>query len=371
MTVVVIMFIIGVGLLTLGMHGRIFAIQTGAEITARCAADAGLTDALAAMNQKKNVLPWDDSILPSVTGETLPYCNATYDYAVTGDLDTGYSVQAIGYHASGPRREVNATLRVRGLFDYGIVVKETVTLHTSVLVDGYDSSDAARTDVPVQVATVNPNPSSVVLKSGAMVDGEVLHGVDFDFPIVDPPALNAVDTELFAQGSTLKIGPADSGRYSGIRLLQNQSDSNTVVPAELEIEGGDVVLHVTGDIWLGNSCEVTIAPDSSLTMYLNGDMVMCNSSSFNNQTQIPSNLALYGIGAEQHLEIKAKSDWFGVIYAPNADIDIKAMGDVYGSFVATSLDNRAASFVWYDAALSDVDLGTIGSRFTIERWYEK
>jgi hypothetical protein len=269
-------------------------------------------------------------------------------------------------------KKVYAALRVKGLFDLGILVKETVTLHSGVLVDGYNSSDPSQADVLVQVATVSNNPGDIAVMPGATVDGEILIGVDSDFPEVDPPALAVTDTDIYTKGKTITIGPADSGQYNNINLLQ-QGDVNTgtVKPGILEIAGGDVVLYVTGDIWLGNSCEITIKPDSSLTLYLDGDLVMGNSSSFNNETKIPGNLALYGTGEDQKLEVKAKSDWYGVIYAPNADIYLKAKGDVYGAFVAKSLDNKSGGFVWYDSALRDVDLDGIGSRFAVRRWWEE
>jgi hypothetical protein len=369
--VLVILLFLGNGLMNISLQARIFAIRTGDQIAARCAADAGLTKAVFEMNQMKENSPWNDSVLPQATDAVLPNCDATFSYAVTGDLDGGYSVESIGMSGMAIRK-VYAALRVKGLFDFGILVKETVTLHSGVLVDGYNSSDASQADVLVQVATVSNNPDDIAVMPGATVDGEVLFGVDSDFPEVDPPALTVTDTDIYTKGKTITIGPADSGQYSNINL-QQQGDANTGIakPGILEIAGGDVVLHVTGDIWLGHICEITIKPDSSLTLYLDGDLVMGNSSSFNNETKIPSNLALYGTGEGQKLEIKAKSDWYGVVYAPNADIYLKAKGDVYGAFVGTSLDNKSGGFVWYDAALRDVDLDGIGSRFAVRRWWEE
>lgn len=369
--ILVILLFLGNGLLTLGLQARTYATRTGDQIEARCAADAGLTKAIFAMNQMKKNSPWNDSVLPQAADEALPNCDATISYTVTGDLDGGYAVESIGRSGMAVRK-VYSTLRVKGLFDYGILVKETVTLYSGMLVDGYNSSDPSQTDVLVQVATVSNNPGDIALMPGATVDGEILIGVDSDFPEVDALDLTVTDTDIYAKGKTLTISPADSGQYNNISLMQKgDANTGTVKPGILEIGGGDVVLHVTGDIWLGNSCEITIKPDSSLTLYLDGDMVMGNSSSFNNETKIPANLALYGTGEDQKFDIKAKGDWYGVVYAPNADVYIKAKGDIYGAFVATSLDNKAGGFFWYDAALRDVDLDDIGSRFAVRRWWEE
>lgn len=364
MIVIVILLMIGTGLLTLGMHGRIFAIRTASQIAARCAADAGLTQAIFEMNEKKKASPWDDITLPDATDQALPNCDATFSYTVTGDADTGYAVQSIG-KSGRAQREVNAGLRLKGLFDFGILVKDTVTLHSAVLVDGYNSSDASQSDVFVQVATVNPDPDSIVLKPGASIDGETLFGVNPDFPPVYPPEFSDTSPAIYGKGKTAKIGPENSGKYTDITLLGEE------LPGVLEISGGDVVLHITGDVWMGQGCEMIIRPDSSLTIYLDGNWVGGNSSGVNNQTQIPANFAIYGTGEDQQLELKAKSDWYGVVYAPEADIIIKAKSDVYGSFVANSLDNKAEGFVWYDAALREVSVDDLGVRFVVERWYEQ
>jgi len=55
--VVMILLVMGVGLLDLGMKGRVYSIRTASDITARCAADSGLEMALYEMNEKLKVKP--------------------------------------------------------------------------------------------------------------------------------------------------------------------------------------------------------------------------------------------------------------------------------------------------------------------------
>jgi len=70
-------------------------------------------------------------------------------------------------------------------------------------------------------------------------------------------------------------------------------------------------------------------------------------------------------------DLKAKSSWYGAIYAPNADISIKAGADLYGSFIGSSFENKAGGFIWYDAALQNVSTTDIGVAFIVERWHEE
>jgi len=94
----IVLLIMGVGLLSLGMHRRIFSVQTCSGIGARSAADAGLTKALFELNEKLKTKPWNDSSLPNATNELLTGSDAVFSYKVTGDKNSGYTVISVGKH---------------------------------------------------------------------------------------------------------------------------------------------------------------------------------------------------------------------------------------------------------------------------------
>jgi hypothetical protein len=363
---VVILLLMGGGLLSLGLHGRLQTIRAGSEITARCAADAGLTKALFEMNEMNQKLEGTNSDyegLPHAVNETLPSCDATFSYGITKGSDGRYVVKSVGTSGRGTKT-VNASLRLAGLFEYGILVKDTITLYSGTKVDGYDSNDPGATDVPVQIATTSTDAGDISLMPGATVDGEVLLGVDGYFPTVTAPILPDANTGIYAKGTTETIRPEDSAKYQSINLMQG---SGLTV---LEVTGGDVVLHVTGNIYLGQDCELLIKSDSTLTIYLEGDLSAGNSSGINNLNENPTTFVLYGIGEKQTFDLKAKSSWYGAIYAPEADISIKAGADIYGAFIGTSFENKAGGYIYYDSALSDVSETDVAVRYVVERWFE-
>lgn len=357
---VIILLAVGTGLLNLGLQGRMFAVRMGSEIAARTAADAGLTKALFAMNEKLEVFPWDANTLPQIMDAGLANCDATFSYAVTGDLGNNYVAESVG--SSGQTtKSVNAILRLQGLFDYGILAEETITLYSGTVVDGYDPENPGATDVPVQIATDSSDEGSITLQPGASVDGDMLLGVDGYYPDVTPPILPDMGA-IELQDANIVLTPAESGKYTLIELKVNGS---------ITIEGGDVVLHITGDIWLGQGTELVIKPDTSLTIYLDGDLTAGNSSGINNETQDSTCFILYGTGEDQTFELKAKSDWFGAVYAPNAEISIKSGANIYGAFVSTDFETKAGGFIYYDAALRNVTTTDVGVRFIVERWQEE
>jgi hypothetical protein len=360
-------------------------MQVTSEIEARCAVDAGLTKAVFEMNEKLKVDPWDDGTLPEAADEMLPNFDSTFSYAVTGSMGSGYSVESIGKSTRAERRAYS-TLLLKGVFEYALFVKGVLTLKGGTIIDGYNSTDPTITDVELEIGTNSILSDNIILNSGVVVNGSVLVGVngvvgnvikdlgaitegkdslkvEVEFPPVEAPALADMGS-ISVHGGTVTIGPADSGQYGQIVLKRAGQ------PGILEVTGGVVVLHITGDIDLGQDCEMVVKSGASLTLYLDGDLVADNNAGINNEST-PPNFKLYGTGEDQQFDIKAKSDMLGAIYAPNADITIMAIGDVYGSIIARNFEMKSGGNFYYDEALKEVTVDDEAVRFVVNRWHEE
>jgi hypothetical protein len=394
MIAVMILLAIGVAILSLGWNSRVYSMRTASDIAARCAADAGLTMALFEMNEKLQVKPWDGSTLPQATDVQLPHCDEICSYTVAGDLGAGYVITSTG-KSDQARRAVRATIGLQGIFDHAILTKSTLVLKSGTTVDGYNSLDPLDADADVSIGTQSTLDSSIVLNMGVTVDGDVIVGAGGNpdtairdlgstttgdqyagtsldaLPRITAPAdLSNMGTGIGTQGQTVTITPADNGQYSNIDLRQSGSEG-AVSPGVLVISGGDVVLHITGDIQLGQSCEIVIEEGSTLTLYVDGDMHCRESSGINteNPSQQAETLQVYGTGeGTQYFDIKAKSEFTGVIYAPNADVDLYSGGDVYGAIVADTFEFKAGGNYHYDEALREVDVDDKAVRFVVMRW---
>jgi hypothetical protein len=388
--VVIILLAMGTGLLNMGLNNRIISIRTSSDIKARCAADAGLTMALYKMNEKKQKGGfWDGSTLPQAIDEKLPYCNTAYSYTITGDLTNGYFVKSVG-RADQAQRTVCASLRLKGLFEYAILTKETLMLKPDTLIDGFNSDDPLDTDVEVDISTQSTADSSVILNSGVTVEGDITVGVggnpdtvikdlgattgdriggiiEDPLPLITPPELPNIGTDITAVGETIILNSADSGQYGDIIVSKGETTGI------LEISGGDVVLYLTGNIDIGESCELIVKDGSSLTLYIDGDIHCRTKSAINAEypPEEPTKFQIYGTSeTQQTFDIKAKNDWSGTIYAPNADVVLYANGDFYGSTVSNSFELKAGGNYYYDEALRKVSVDDLGVRFVVNRWYE-
>jgi hypothetical protein len=188
---------------------------------------------------------------------------------------------------------------------------------------------------------------------------------DVEMPLISPPALADTGSGINAFGTTVKVDPTDTGQYDKINLKK------AVKPGILEINGGDVVLYITGDISLGQDCEIVIKKGSTLVLYLDGDMIAANNAGINNEG-VASSFKLFGTSTEEQiLDLKAKSNSLGAIYAPNATVTIMAKGDVYGAITANSVEFKSGGNFYYDKALSKVGTDDEAVRFVIRDWREE
>jgi len=383
MVALVVLLVTGVGLLSIGLRSRIFALRMASGIAARCAADAGLTKAIFEMNEKLKVKPWDDSTLPQVTHEALPGCDAVYSYTVTGDSNGVYSIESTGDYGRA-QRKVTSTLRLRGLFEGAISVVERIDIKNNNSVVGYNST-TGETDLATQIGTLSTAPGSIILGTG-IINGDVVVGVGGDpetviqnsgtiigqtyalseeiiLPTTTPPVLPDKGT-IDISGTTVLLTPADNGRYAGI--------TSPILNGVLEIDGGDVVLHISGNIGMSNSSEIRIKDGSSLTLYVGGNMTFASGAGVDNQNGASDSLKVYSTGAgDQTFQIKNNTSMFGLIYAPNTDVSIMNSASLYGSFTAKSFTMMNNGTFYYDEALRNITINDEAVRFVVNRWSEE
>ncbi|MHC4113407.1 MAG: hypothetical protein ACYSUY_20230, partial [Planctomycetota bacterium] len=220
--ILVILLIIGMGVMSIGFHGRVFAIRTSSDMVARCAADAGVTKALFEMNERLKVIPWDGGSLPEVTGESLPNSDAIYSYAVEGDIVNGYNLKSMGIYGLRDKT-INCSLALKGLFESAILTKQALILKAGTLVDGYNSDDPTDKNIDVHIATLSTLPGNIILNPGVAIKGNVAVGVggdvgvvikdlgasmyrkysmlqDVEMPLISPPALADTGSGINAFG---------------------------------------------------------------------------------------------------------------------------------------------------------------------------
>ena len=376
---VMILLAMGVGLLDLGMKGRIYSIRTASDIAARCAADAGLTMALYEMNEKLKVKPWNDSSLPEATDQSLPYCDAVFSYTVTGNSSDGYTIESIGTSGNAERKIV-CVLKPQGPFEFAVFAEDGAELKNSALVDWFNFGED---DENLKVGTNSIVPGAFSFKNSSTINGDVVVGVggnpdvvidDFGAtitgdtralreanvlpPISVPQWLDSLPTSGTIQNDTTLI---NSAKYSDIDLKNNKT---------LLIDR-DIALYITGEIILGNSVEIQIDNDASLILYLGGNFEGKNSSTVNNLTQEAKKLQMYCLDSCESMLFKNSTDFYGAIYAPNAEVIMDNSANLYGAVVARDFEQRNSGSLNYDASLRDAGVNDEAVHFVVTNWQEQ
>ena len=379
----VLLTLTGMALLNLGFQSRISAIRTGQGIQARWSADAGLVKAVVEMNNKLTAKTWSGTSMPTATKETLFQSDQSFSYQVGKDDSGNYTVTSTGI--TGPAiKRVYATMGFKGLFDSAILVKDRISLMPKTLIAGYNSEDPTDTDFDLTIGTTSTAADRIPIGPGTVIEADVFVGVggdpntvigaggtitgrkftlheELDFPVITPPSLPDTGTAL-SSTATIQLDPTKSGTYTEISLSQS---------GLLEIQGGDVELYITGNIDLGNGCEVIVQPGSSLTLYVDGDINADNSLGFNNQAGNVKDFQLFATGTEEQVfNMKAKSSIFGTIYAPDVDIQMYAKAEMRGAIVGKNVTFKSGGIFYYDEALRDVSIDDVGARFIVKRWRE-
>ena len=124
----IILTLLGMATLRVSMHERNFAVHSAHIISAKAAADSGLTKAVHDFKTQSG-----DLSLLDISGEPVLNSTTTYDYTVSKDVSGAYQIESTG-HSQGVARTVRATLKLRGLFEYAILAKNRISLMPGCLV---------------------------------------------------------------------------------------------------------------------------------------------------------------------------------------------------------------------------------------------
>ena len=390
---VILMLIVGVGVLSISMQSRSTAARSSSDISARSAADAGVTQALYTMNKMLEAKTWNAGSLPQASYVPLPNTDATYSYQVTkitaaDSNDDFYTLNSIG--KSGRRQKtVSCTMELKGIFEYAIYVAEDMVLRNGTTISAYNQG---ADDPPLQIGTNSTAAGAIIAKTGVTIDGDIVVGVGGDPDVIINNTTEAAITgqtypsliknkipnikvpkalvDMASSGSITAAGTiSTSAKYDSINLAADPNKGAT-----LTIDG-NVQLYVTGDIKLGNSDVLEIVdkatnPNASLVIYLGGNLTTDNSGAINNLTQDPKKLKIYGLDSCTIVDFKNSGSFYGAIYAPNADVHFYNSVTVYGAVVAKSFTQDVNANFFYDMSLRVTDPTEIGVHMVIKRWSE-
>lgn len=389
-------------LLTRSVQEQKLAARAQASDTAFALAEAGLDQAIQALNNYwlTSTHGWSDATDGTAkirsTTSGLPIFPGTGSIRVRIDDPTGPNPQvtALGLVALPNQANVIRQLRVKVLprteFSAGVVCKGTISFYSASYADSYDSRLGAyhattnRSD-RIFVGTTSSTAGALNLNSFTYVYGYVgTGGAAPDTPSshapnviygattvttdkIDPARVRTDFVSSFPPTPTAPAGTAIAlGNISTSITLPRAGDSPGANGRYLYSAGsigllgesiaitGEVDLIVTGDVSLNQDSGVSIAPsDASLHLYANADVTLNANSSINDNGR-PVNCTIYGTGTASNLGVRLNNNsrFFGTMVAPNADLEFINDGVVCGAVIGKTAQFNATSGFHYDISLN-------------------
>jgi len=297
---------------------------------------------------------------PAVFGDGLLWVEA-FEHA-GGRVE----LRATAMHGSG-----RATLALvaqptaLGVSSLGFFTTEDLRLNPDVRLDSYDSAlgsyaDQMNTSLNNK-GTVGSN-GDVSVASGNLIFGKIISGtlgkvdlasgaivtggssqraVDEVLPPVEVPPLTATSS-LAHTGATPKIVPPGEVAY---QTLSVGKAAKLVLTGPLTIVVDDLKLALDAEL----SFDTT---DGPIELYVNNSLDMATSSLVSTSTQITSDTLIFVAAPEgKTVNFGAKSQFYGFIYAPEAEVHLSAKYELYGGLVCKELQLAAQGKMHSDLAL--------------------
>jgi len=297
-------------------------------------------------------------------------------------------------------KQIRVDMQTSGLFANGLTAKNTINFNgNNVEVDAYDSTigvwnytlnredegsvaslsvdngalDVGNGDIWGYLATAGGaydiGPGGSVMGAdtplGVTEDPDrISYDFNANLPDVTAPSLTVDHTSLAAGN----IGDPTAGWNSDPEVYHissfSMSGKNTITVV------GPTIIIVDGDFSLSGKAELNIVgADSYLKIYVGGDLDLTGQGVINDE-QNPEAFQVWGTavsGAGQTIKVAGNGDLAGIVYAPNADLEIKGNGNVSGAAVGEDITLTGNAKFHYDLNLKNMD--SDGS-YSIKRWRE-
>jgi hypothetical protein len=136
-----------------------------------------------------------------------------------------------------------------------------------------------------------------------------------DFPDATLPNVTAWFTPM--------PGTAPDGLYYDA-LLPGGNYKIASISGSVYVSATNTVLYVTGSLSINGTLH--IGPGASLTLYMGGATTSINGNGIVNDTGHASAFAYYGLPSNTSISVTGNGAFYGTIYAPEADLNLKGSG---------------------------------------------
>jgi hypothetical protein len=230
-------------------------------------------------------------------------------------------------------------------------------LTDSSMVDGVHVDTAhiygSATTGPGGTVTVNSGAVGDLaynLSSSGIQAGHAANNANVQFNDVAAPF-------VYSTGTTPASGTVAGTNYTYVAGVNIGGGKSLLVT-------GNAVLYVNGDMTVGGSGYIYLAPASSLQIYISGTGTFSGTGIVNG-TGLAANLSLYGLPTCATMTVSGSAAFIGTVYAPEAAFTFSGSAGASGSFTGSTVTISGGASVHYDEGLASA-----GQGYVVASWNE-
>ena len=290
--------------------------------------------------------------------------------------------------------EVVFSAEQKSLFEYGLFSNGLLDLKSGAELYSYDSRDTPDTtlvtfpDASTGEADIGSN-TEVSTKMATYIDGDLAlgadtSGTDATWTDVGTPTVTGTAGTTVGHIDPDPLGANDpsSALYDKFIDIVTTNDNGTAgdgSPLEgataINLDNGDTLTLTAGDYYIteiilknGSTLEID-ATSGPVNIYLDGiidaedgELEAKNGSAINNLGQ-STDFSIFS-NSSQDIIFKHSSDFKGMVYAPNADVQLNNSAGVYGLIWGNTVGINNSGGFYFDEAIKDKYLSP--DNYTIE-----
>jgi len=290
--------------------------------------------------------------------------------------------------------EVVFSAEQKSLFEYGLFSNGLLDLKAGANVYSYDSRDTPDTtlvtfpDASTGEADIGSN-TEVSTKMATYIDGDLAlgadtSGTDATWTDVGTPTVTGAAGATVGHIDPDPLGANDSSSalYDKFIDIVTTNDNGTAGDSSalegataINLDNGDTLTLTAGDYYItesilknGSTLEID-ATSGPVNIYLDGiidaedgELEAKNGSAINNLGQ-STDFSIFS-NSSQDIIFKHSSDFKGMVYAPNADVQLNNSAGVYGLIWGNTVGINNSGGFYFDEAIKDKYLSP--DNYTIE-----
>jgi hypothetical protein len=359
---VMVVSILAVGFMQLTLAVTRRLNSTSDTVQALNLAEAGLAEAYTGLAVAKtgNVGSID---APAVFGGGLVWVEATEHSSGLVELEST-AMYGTGRATLGLVCEPVA----RSVSSLGFFTLEDLRLNPDVRLDSYDSSQgpyADQVNTPLNNQGIVGSNGDVSIASGIQIFGDVIFGptgeIDIasgsvvtggtsarpeleSLPPVEVPDIPLAKPVRYSSGVPMVVPPGEAG----YEVLEIGKNSKLVLKGPLQIVVGELILRLGAEM-------VFDTTDGPVELFVTSSLDFNTSSVVSTTTQVTADSIIMVAAPEgKTVSFGAKSQFYGFIYAPEAEVHISAQYELYGGLACKELQLAAQGRMHYDTGLGSL-----------------